>query len=971
MPALTRSQTRSEQPSDRVTSPRVNSPRGRVDARQDNAVVIEDAEAGSPSTSSSIANGRQPTTSFARCNHPRCLTCKNLILSKDFTSTVTNKKYEIINHSTETISCHSQNVIYLLSCTECHIQYVGETTLPLHKRMNIHRKAKTGCENIIKHFKDSCPQAKFTVQIIEKFIGSGYVRGKVCPVKKEERLKREDHWMKSLRTIHPYGLNDKVRDGDNDIPIGKLFPPIPRFASRSEHPRSRQNNILNINSVDEFFSFVTNILNSDIKNAYNQIRIKLNTLKKKTLKAIVAKILQMNDFGPKYINYYHFIVDIIDTKLYHKRKLTTKKSPPKHVCVVKFDNKALEAINLSKILHFPDVISALPSDLQSEDHIPVVTYKLGGTIRNKILNYKDTVESIYVDDEVSFTRDTTPCECESSTFCDPHHKHIITGDLRLIENTKLRKLLTKGPNYREPRSINFSKALKEISIGIDELIESLSSKTDDADQLKIWRDLVILKVKSKITELKKSIIPGVSKPVLSDEGVMNYLRSLHKKYVIVTIDKAANNFAFICKQFYVSKLLDEVGQLGRENLTYSKVDTPIQTLILESIKQCNKYGLDVVEKQKCLPIMYWIPKMHKAPIGSRFIVASKDCCNKPLTKVVSRVFKMIFKHVESFHKRSLFYTNYNKFWVVENSFPIIEKLNIINTRKKAKNISTFDFSTLYTTLPHNLLIQVLTEIINFVFKGNTKTKIGFSEFSTYWTSKGKDKRFFTKSSLADAINFLIKNCFFTIGNMIFKQDIGIPMGIDPAPFWANLFLYSYESKYIQSLVSEGSPLVYKFSGTRRFIDDLCALNDGEEFAKHCKEIYPAELDLKVEHQGSHASFLDLDITVVDGTFVYKMYDKRDQFPFFIVRMPHRSSNIPSYIFYGATFSELLRIARCSLLFEDFLERTSCLFKRMHSQGGEHQYLSKQISKAMQRYPDVFVKYGKSFEEINDLIIPIN
>ena len=579
--------------------------------------------------------------------------------------------------------------------------------------MKIHRKAKTGCENIIKDFKDSCSKLNLTVQIIEKFIGSGYVKGKVCPVKKEERLKREDHWMKSLRTIHPYGINDKVRDGDNDIPIGKLFPPIPRFASRSEHPRSRQNNILNINSVDEFFSFVTNILNSDIKNAYNQIRIKLNTLKKKTLKAIVAKILQMNDFGPKYINYYHFIVDIIDTKLYHKRKLTTKKSPPKHICVVKYDNKALEAINLSKILHFPDVISALPSDLQSEDHIPVVTYKLGGTIRNKILNYKDTVESIYVDDEVSFIRDTTPCDCESSTFCDPHHKHIITGDLRLIENTKLRKLLTKGPNYREPRSINFSKALKEISIGIDELIESLSSKTDDADQHKIWRDLVILKVKSKITELKKSIIPGVSKPVLSDESVMNYLRSLHKKYVIVTVDKAANNFAFICKQFYVSKLLDEVGQLGRENLTYSKVDTPIQTLILESIKQCNKYGLDVVEKQKCLPIMYWIPKMHKAPIGWRFIVASKDCCNKPLTKVVSCVFKMIFKHAESFHKKSLFYNNYNKFWVVENSFPIIEKLNIINTRKKAKNISTFDFSTLYTTLRHNLLIQVLTEIKNF------------------------------------------------------------------------------------------------------------------------------------------------------------------------------------------------------------------------------------------------------------------
>ena len=165
--------------------------------------------------------------------------------------------------------------------------------------------------------------------------------------------------------------------------------------------------------------------------------------------------------------------------------------------------------------------------------------------------------------------------------------------------------------------------------------------------------------------------------------------------------------------------------------------------------------------------------------------------------------------------------------------------------------------------------------------------------------------------------------------------------------------------------------MFNFSGTRRFIDELCALSDGDEFAKHCKKTYPAELDLKVEHQGSHASFLDLDITVVDGIFVYKMYDKRDQFPFFIVRMPHISSNIPSYIFYGATFSELLRIARCPLLFEDFFKRTSCLFKRIFSQGVEDQFLSKQISKAMQRYPDVFVNYGKSFEEINDLIIPIN
>ena len=43
-----------------------------------------------------------------------------------------------------------------------------------------------------------------------------------------------------------------------------------------------------------------------------------------------------------------------------------------------------------------------------------------------------------------------------------HIKHIITGDLKIIENEKLRKLLTKGPNYRESRNINYSKAYFEI-----------------------------------------------------------------------------------------------------------------------------------------------------------------------------------------------------------------------------------------------------------------------------------------------------------------------------------------------------------------------------------------------------------------------------------------------------------------------------------------------------------------------------
>ena len=134
-----------------------------------------------------------------------------------------------------------------------------------------------------------------------------------------------------------------------------------------------------------------------------------------------------------------------------------------------------------------------------------------------------------------------------------------------------------------------------------------------------------------------------------------------------------------------------------------------------------------------------------------------------------------------------------------------------------------------------------------------------------------------------------------------KQDIGIPMGIDPALFWANLFLYHYESKFVQNQVSLGSTRAYHFHSVDRFIDDLCSINDREEFLSLYKDIYPLELELKVEHHGIHATFLDLDITVKDKVFVYKLFNKRDAFPCFIVRMLNLASNIPSNTFYGFIF----------------------------------------------------------------------
>ena len=64
----------------------------------------------------------------------------------------------------------------------------------------------------------------------------------------------------------------------------------------------------------------------------------------------------------------------------------------------------------------------------------------------------------------------------------------------------------------------------------------------------------------------------------------------------------------------------------------------------------------------------------------------------------------------------------NSFWSIKNSGEILNKLK--SRCFLASNLSTYDFSTLYTTLPHNLIKEKLTELIEQTF--NRKGSLYFA-----------------------------------------------------------------------------------------------------------------------------------------------------------------------------------------------------------------------------------------------------
>ena len=47
------------------------------------------------------------------------------------------------------------------------------------------------------------------------------------------------------------------------------------------------------------------------------------------------------------------------------------------------------------------------------------------------------------------------------------------------------------------------------------------------------------------------------------------------------------------------------------------------------------------------------------------------------------------------------------------------------------------------------------------------------------------------------LEFLVDNIFVVFWEKVFQQTVGIPMGTNRSPpLWADIFLYSYEAKFI-------------------------------------------------------------------------------------------------------------------------------------------------------------------------------
>ena len=196
---------------------------------------------------------------------------------------------------------------------------------------------------------------------------------------------------------------------------------------------------------------------------------------------------------------------------------------------------------------------------------------------------------------------------------DSDHGHVITGNLAIVENSKVRTLLEKGLNYREQTAPCKFKAFNAVKMGLTEYIQKISERTSKPIcMFKAWKAEILSLVRQQLSSLKSYKFNNV----LSSHTAKVELHKLHDKYVLAPTDKAANNVTFICKKYYLQLLDKELNNSG----AYAKSTDTVEQVMTKHKAFMLSLGLKIEEDDNNL-------------INFHFCMLQQKCIN-PLSRLV-------------------------------------------------------------------------------------------------------------------------------------------------------------------------------------------------------------------------------------------------------------------------------------------------------------------------------------------------
>ena len=294
------------------------------------------------------------------------------------------------------------------------------------------------------------------------------------------------------------------------------------------------------------------------------------------------------------------------------------------------------------------------------------------------------------------------------------------------------------------------------------------------------------------------------------------------------------------------------------------------------------------------------------------------------------------------------------FLVYKNSTEILNKLKTKGFQ--ASTISTYDFFTLYTTLPHYLIRNQLVDLIENTFRREEALYLACNEEPVFFASEEHKKYdLWSCQKVTDALIYLLDNIYIRFGSKLYGQIVSLLV--------ADLFLFCYERDFMALTKEKRYDLKDAFNSTSRYLDDLLNI-DNIRFVHMVHRIYPAELLLNKDNASdTEAAFLDLNLSIHNDIVSTKIYDERDDSNFDIVNFPFHDGDVPQRPSNGVYISQLIRFARASSHVTDLNNRNKFLTAKLLRQGYRYHKLRKAFSKFYRRHFELIEKYHVSLKKL--------
>ena len=177
----------------------------------------------------------------------------------------------------------------------------------------------------------------------------------------------------------------------------------------------------------------------------------------------------------------------------------------------------------------------------------------------------------------------------------------------------------------------------------------------------------------------------------------------------------------ICKRYYTETLTKELGldncSTPTGHPTYTSCQRSSEDIVNTYDTFMKPLSIELYDDDNRLRCLYWTPKLPKSPAKHRVIAGSSRCTTKQLSSLLTKIvtYTVIKTDLEKYCGIKTSHTGVNNRWILKNSTNLLSSLGYLGVRKAA-SIQTFDFSTLYTSIPDDLLKSRKNNIINNAFR---------------------------------------------------------------------------------------------------------------------------------------------------------------------------------------------------------------------------------------------------------------